>query len=41
MNFDKYTQNSALAVEAAKKYAVENGNQEIKEAEDYEKQGIL
>ena len=32
MNFDKYTQNSALAVEAAKKYAVENGNQEIKEA---------
>ncbi len=32
MNFDKYTQNSALAVEAAKKYAVENDNQEIKEA---------
>ncbi len=32
MNFEKYTQNSALAVEGAKKLAVENGNQEIREA---------
>lgn len=32
MNFDKFTQKSLLAIEDAKKIAVENGNQEITQA---------